>query len=313
MAPPPAGPVEPDTLGQRLIAAFFRAALRASLRPSFRQGRPVTQQRRRLELFARAALVPGAARFSPASVGGVPGEWVEARGGATGRRVVLYLHGGAYCVGSPATHRAMTGQLALRADARVFVADYRLAPEHTFPAAVEDAVAAYAALLGAGSRPAEIAVAGDSAGAGLSVATALRLRELGRPLPSGLVLFCPWADLDTRTLGPPPAGETTLTHAWLEECAKFYLAGRDASEPLASPLHADLTHLPPTLIQVGSDEILLGDAERLHARLRAAGVDSTLRVYPRRWHVFQMHAGLLRDSDRAMDEAARFVRARTAS
>ena len=123
----------------------------------------------------------------------------------------------------------------------------------------------------------------------------------------------PWADLAPRPAGPEPRGETTLTHDWLEECARLYLAGCEADEPLASPLMAELAGLPPTLIQVGTDEVLLSDSERLHARLRSAGVDSTLSVFPRRWHVFQMHAGMLRDSDRALDEAAAFLRSRMRS
>jgi acetyl esterase/lipase len=212
-------------------------------------------------------------------------------------------------VGSPATHRALTGHLARRCKARVFAADYRLAPEHPFPAAIEDAVAACAGLLEEGYAPRELVLAGDSAGGGLCVATALKLREAGLPQPGALVLFSPWTDLSLEQLGEPPPGEAMITRSWTSECAGFYLAGRDAHEPLASPVFADLRGLPRTLVQVGTDELLRPDSERMHARLLAAGVTSRLGVYPRRWHVFQMHAGVLRDADRALDEVATFLAA----
>ncbi len=213
-------------------------------------------------------------------------------------------------MGSPVTHRALTGHLALRCQARVFAADYRLAPEHPFPAAVDDAVAAYRGLVAGGHDGTGIALVGDSAGGGLCVATALVLRGLGLPPPDAIALFSPWVDLAGERPREAPPGEVLLDDAWLAECAGCYLAGRDAHEPLASPVFADLTSLaglPRTLIQVGTDELLLPDSRRLHARLEAAGVRSTLGVYPRRWHVFQMHAGVLRDANRALEEVARFL------
>ncbi len=296
-----------DSVAQRVVAGALRGALALLLRPVFQAGRPVEQQRRRLAAVARTTLVPRGVRFTQGQVGGVSGEWAIAKSGEAASRAVLYLHGGAYCVGSPGTHRAITAQLALRCRMRVFAADYRLAPEHPFPAAVDDAVAAYAALLGDGGEPAGVALAGDSAGGGLCVAAALRLRDLGLPQPSALVLFSPWVDLADERRGEVPPGEALLTPSWLAECAGFYLAGRNAREPQASPLFAELGGLPRTLIQVGTDELLLPDAERLHVLLEASGVPSTLRIYPQRWHVFQMHAGLLRDADRALDAAAAFV------
>jgi acetyl esterase/lipase len=273
---------------------------------AFRAGRPVAEQRRWLARFSRLTLPPRGVRFEPGSCGGVPGEFVHAEPQPT-TRAVLYLHGGAYCVGSPATHRAISGTLARLTGAKVFVADYRLAPEHPFPAALDDAVAAYRGLLQAGFAAHSIAIAGDSAGGGLTLATALRLRELGEPLPAALVVFSPWVDLGTPDRGPIPRGEVMISPAWVAECAAYYLAGRAATEPLASPIHADLAGLPPVLIQVGSDEVLLADSHRLQSALEAARVPCELQEYPRRWHVFQANAGVLADADRALAEVARFL------
>jgi acetyl esterase/lipase len=299
-----------ETRIERLIAAVLRTALRATLLPTFRPGRPIPAQRRRLALVTRLTLPARGVDFTAATCDGVPGEFAHARGRATMQGTVLYLHGGAYCVGSPATHRAITSHLARRTSARVFVADYRLAPEHPFPAAVDDAVAAYRALLRDGSSPQRMAIIGDSAGGGLALATALRLRDLGEPLPAALVLFSPWVDLGTPDRGVEPAGEAMLSRAWTADCARLYLAGHDSNDPLASPINGDLRGLPPTLVQVGQDELLLSDARRLQSALAAAGVPVELQEYPRRWHVFQVNAGVLADADRALESAAGFLRER---
>ncbi|HEX9208402.1 MAG TPA: alpha/beta hydrolase [Steroidobacteraceae bacterium] len=298
-----------ESLGQRLIAAVLRFTLRATLLRTFRAGRPIPEQRRGLERLSRLTLPPRGVRFEPANCGGVRGEYARAAG-VTQPTAVLYLHGGAYCVGSPATHRAISGTLARLTGATVFVADYRLAPEHPFPAALDDAVAAYRGLLQAGFEPGSVAIAGDSAGGGLALATALRLRELGERLPAALVAFSPWVDLGTPDRGPVPRGEVMISPPWVAECAAHYLAGRDAREPLASPLFADLSGLPATLVQVGTDEVLLSDSRRLRSALEAARVPCELQEYPRRWHVFQANAGVLADADRALAAVARFLRAR---
>lgn len=301
-------PGSDDTPGQRFIAQALRSVLRVGLGASFRADLPVERQRSRLHWVTRLTRPPRGVDFQAGHRGGVPGEWVTPRGLGRPSLTVLYLHGGGYCTGSPATHRAITGWLALRGDARVFAADYRLAPEHPFPAALDDALAASRGLLGEGVGPGELVLAGDSAGGGLALATALRLRELGLPLPRALLLFSPFVDLGLEHTPATVPGEVVLNRPWVAACARAYAGRADPRHPLVSPIHADLQGLPRTLIQVGTDEILLGDSRRLHERLCSAGVPVRYEEYPRRWHVFQASAGLLADADRALESAASFMR-----
>ena len=312
------GPVDPqeaasgdvvEPTGQRVVVALTREMTWLMSRVILRAGVPIDRQRRWLARLGRLTPAPSGVEYRADACGGVAGESAIAPGAVSPARAVLYLHGGGYCVGSPAASRVITANLAVRCAARVFAADYRLAPEHPFPAAAEDAIAAYRGLLDRGFDAAAIVIAGDSAGGGLAVATALRLRELGLPQPAALVLFSPWVDLGLAALGKRPPGEVVLTKAWLRVCAGHYLAGHPADDPLASPVGADLRGLPRTLIQVGGDELLLTDARRLHQALSAAGVASELLEFPRRWHVFQQNAGMLADADRALAAAAAFAEA----
>jgi acetyl esterase/lipase len=204
-------PTASESTGQRIIAGVLRSVLRLMVGRAFQAGSPVEQQRRRLLQATRLTFPPRGSSFSAAVCGGVPGEWVTARTRGPTTRTILYLHGGGYVAGSPRTHRVITGHLAARCGARVFAADYRLAPELPFPAALDDAAAAYRGLLAEGIAPGDIVIAGDSAGGGLSVATALRLRELEQPLPHALVLFSPWVDLSLEQLPHTPPGEVMLT------------------------------------------------------------------------------------------------------
>ncbi|HET7204762.1 MAG TPA: alpha/beta hydrolase [Steroidobacteraceae bacterium] len=304
-----APPARREAWIERVVAAVLRKTLEATLLPTFRADRPIPEQRRRLLRVTRLTLRPRGVRFEPGLCGGVRGEFVRRRDAAErAGSAVLYLHGGAYCVGSPMTHRTIAGTLAHLTGATVVVVDYRLAPEHPCPAAIDDTVAAYLGLVASGREPRHIAIAGDSAGGGLALAAALRLRERGHPLPAALVTFSPWVDLDDPDRGPVPPGEVMISPSWVRACARHYLGTRAARDPMASPIYGDLAGLAPTLIQVGSDEWLLPDARRLHEALRRAGVPSTLEEYPRRWHVFQAHAGVLADADRALASVARFLR-----
>jgi monoterpene epsilon-lactone hydrolase len=246
------------------------------------------------------------------SAGGVPAEWVTAPGADPGR-VMLYLHGGGYAVGSIGTHRGLAGRLAQATAARVLLIDYRLAPEYPFPASVQDATTAYHWLLGEGVKPERLTVAGDSAGGGLTIAALVALRDAGDPLPAAAVCQSPWVDLEG-------TGESITTKAdvdpivrkeLLEQMADWYLAKADPRTPLAAPLYADLHGLPPLLIQVGTAEILLDDAIRLAANARQAGVDVTLEPWEDMIHVWQLFAPMLPEGQQAIDRIGAFVKQHT--
>jgi len=284
---------------ERLAALLLRFGVRIFLKPALSPAVPLAWQRWWLRQLSRSGRPARGVSIQPCAIGGVGGEWLRCPA-ATAKGTILYLHGGGYCVGSAATHRAVTSRLARAAP--VFAADYRLAPEHPFPAAVEDAVACYRALAEAGP----VVVAGDSAGGGLALATALSARQRGLKRPAALVLFSPWIDLAMPWLGEHP-GDAMLSAPWLAACARHYLAGTDPADPLASPIHGDLGALPPTLIQAGGDELLRSDAERLRDALARAGVTVRCEIEPARWHAFQLHAGMLPSAGAAVARAADFI------
>jgi monoterpene epsilon-lactone hydrolase len=255
-------------------------------------------------------IVPGGIRTTEMTLGPRRTLLVEPEGDPRGG-TILYFHGGSYVVGSPETAMSLTGNLVARTGFRAFSVDYRLAPEHPFPAAIDDTLAAYRALLDGGEDPASIAFAGDSAGGGLTVTTCLAARAAGLPLPAAIVAFSPGLD-GTRT------GESMTTKAasdpllsrempWISTGA-MYRAGQDPRQELLSPaVLADLTGFPPLLLQVGTNEMLLDDSTRLAARARDAGVDVLLDVTADVPHVFQSFAGVLDEADQALDRAAFFL------
>lgn len=258
--------------------------------------------------------VPEDVEQAPVTLGGVNGIGVITPGAATSN-VVLYLHGGVYVIGSAATSVALVGDIARRVGARVIALDYRLAPEHPFPAAVEDVQAAYRGLLDQGVDPGSIAFAGDSAGAGLAVATLVALKEAGTPLPSCAFLMSPYADLTLsgESILEKEAVDPILTPQGLRNRIPDYVDGADASHPHVSPVFADLSGLPPLLIQVGSNEILLSDALRLAGRAAIDDVPVTLEVTPGVPHVFQAYAAVLDEADVALDRAAAFLKGQFAN
>jgi acetyl esterase/lipase len=243
-------------------------------------------------------------------IGGVGGIEVTIPGNES-ERVILYFHGGVYVIGSAATSVPLVGGLVRRTGVNAITLDYRLAPEYPYPAAVEDALAAYEGLLAQGMDPGQIVLAGDSAGGGLAVATLLAAREAGLPMPSCAFLMSPYADLTLsgETLTERQSLDPILTQEGLRVRAPEYIAGADAADPLISPIFGDLSGLPPLLIQVGSHEILLSDALRLAARAATTDVAVTLDVTPGVPHVFQGYAGLLDEAGAALDRASDFVKA----
>jgi len=252
--------------------------------------------------------VPHGAKPRPDMMARIAGEWMEAGGAPAG--TLLYLHGGGYIACSPRTHRSITGAYAVRG-LRVFVPEYRLAPEHPFPAAVDDALAVYKAMLGSGVPSGSLAIGGDSAGGGLALALLLAAKAAQLPMPACAILFSPWTDLACTgdLLRTNRRRDAMLIAGRLTEGADLYLNGADRRHPLASPLFGDLSGLPPLLIQVGDTEILLDDSSRLADRAAAAGVDVTLNVWPNLPHVWQVSQAFLPEARQALDEAAAFAKA----
>jgi acetyl esterase/lipase len=266
---------------------LLASVMRVTMKKIFGKSGDVDKERANLEKMSSltSSRKPGQSTI----VGGIPGEWQYPVSGDS-QRTILYLHGGGYALGSPVSHRDMVGNIADAAKARALILDYRLGPEHPFPGAVEDAVSAYKGLLDEGELPEKIFLAGDSAGGGLTAASLVSIRQQGLPMPAGGVCLSPWADLTfsgpsmhVNSLVDAMLGKETL--AWM---ANLYLAGQDAANPLASPIFADLRGLPPLLIQVGGDEVLLDDAVRLHKAAEEAGVDSTLEVWSGMMHVWHL-------------------------
>lgn len=290
---------------QSALETVMRQTMQRLVRPMLNPRLGVGLQRRIIRQAYHSSRPPSGCHFEATSYGQVPATRVSHGDG--GRAVVLYFHGGGYILGSPATHRGLTGHLARATGATVVVPDYRLAPEHPFPAALEDAASVYQALLDTGLEPGEIALAGDSAGGGLSLALAMRLRDQGQALPASLTLLSPWTDLTNSQLSSPDC-EPVLTHGWIDKAARLYAGSESRTTPLMSPVYGDLTGLPPLLIQVGSQEILLNDAQRLAERARSQDVTTTLEIYNSLWHVFQVHAGQLDRATEAVATAGQFIR-----
>lgn len=291
----------------------FEAFLQASLAQRTDAPPDIAELRSAGDALAQILAAPEGTEVGATDAGGVPAEWVTAPG-TSDDRVIFHLHGGGYCIWSPRPYRNFNGRLAMAADARVLAVDYRLAPEHPHPAAVDDAVAAYRWLLDQGVAPQRIAVTGDSAGGGLSVATLVALRDAGLPLPACAVPVSPWVDLELAGEVSDAAREVDVLRLdHLKVFADAYLAGADARTPLANPLHADLSGFPPMLVMVGEREVLLDDARRLVDRARAAGADAALHVAPEMVHIWQMFGGMFPEADEAVATIASFVNAKLSS
>ena len=287
-----------------LQSVFFRLMLKHFTDWSL----PLDKLRTKTERNARWVKLPNKVEVNEVTAGGVAAEWLLPTGAAPDQ-VMLYLHGGGYAMGSCATHRAMAARLAESCRVRALVLNYRLAPEYPFPAALEDALAAYRWLRQRGVAPNNIVIAGDSAGGGLAVATLVALRDGGESLPAAAVCISPWTDL-------AGTGESIRTRAkadpWVTAKAlalgDHYIGTNDSRHPLISPHYAELHGLPPMLIQVGNDEILLSDSTRLAERVKEAGGEAILEIWERMWHVFHCLAPQLPEANRAIEKIGTFVR-----
>lgn len=227
-------------------------------------------------------------------------------------RHILYFHGGGYCVGSPQSHQSLTSAIAKTANAAVWSVDYSLAPERPYPGALDDALASYRALLEQTNPPDKIFIAGDSAGGGLAVSLAVRARELGLPLPAGLILMSPFADLSLKGASHTYAKDRDFLvwHAMLDQMAGLYANSQDRNHPEISPIFADLSGLPDMLIHTGSEEVLLCDSTTLAERAGAAGVQVELKIWPSMPHVFQAYHAVLSEACTSIDEIATWIKLR---
>ena len=272
--------------------------------------RTIEQRRADMDQLTSVIPVPEGATAEPVDAGGVPAERISVPG-SDPDAWLLYTHGGAYVSGSLTSHRAHVARLARDIGCTALQVDYRLAPEHPFPAAVEDAVAAYRWLLDR-ADPARIVVCGDSAGGGLAAALLLALRDAGEPLPAGAALISPWTDLTMTAASYQTRADADpmIAHDSLSKDADLYLAGADPKEPLASPVHGDLSGLPPILVQVGDAECLLDDSVVFAERAQAAGVDCTIEVTPEAIHVWHVLAELAPEGAAAVARLAAWARPR---
>lgn len=291
----------PTSASQRLIATVLRNAMRALFKPVM--GRvSYSTQRRWMRVLASSTLSASNVPSHHESIANVPCQVFRP---LNADNTVLFLHGGGYVAGAPATHRAITSHMAHYANAQVIVPDYRLAPEHPCPAAIDDAVAVYQQILAQGVAPSRLTIMGDSAGGGLTLATLQALQQQGIPLPACAILISPWVDLSMQDTHAT-SRDVLLSREWLDDAAQCYV-GSARDNPQGSPLFGTLTELPPIFIQTGSDEILLNDTHRLHAALTEAGNAVECHIHEARWHDFQVHTGALRDANDALMTCARFI------
>ena len=283
----------------------IRELLRSKPRPA-----GFAERRERLDAIDSSAPLARDINLEPIDAKGVPAEWSLVPG-SDASRVLLFLHGGGYCSGSIVSHRGMVTEAGRAAGVRTLAVAYRLAPEHPFPAALEDARAAYGFLLDQGIAPSKVAIGGDSAGGGLTLALMTVLRDAGQPLPRCAWLVSPWVDLQMTgaSLAEKAQVDPLISKPYLEELASAYLAGTDAANLLASPLQAELAGLPPLLVQVGSAETLLDDAVRITRRAGAADVQIKLEIWPHMIHAWHLWAAQLEEGRRAIASAGAFIRA----
>jgi monoterpene epsilon-lactone hydrolase len=293
------------------VSAEQRENLDAILRQSaFSADSDVSELRRLLRELTSAQPLPAGVTVTAAALGGVPTAEITIDG-TEPRHVILYFHGGVYVIGDAFQAAGLAAQIGRRIRARVISVDYRLAPEHPFPAAVDDALAAYEALLRGGTAPSDIVFAGESAGGGLAIATLVNARDHGLPLPAAAFVMSPYADLTLAgtTMDTKSKADPLLSRENLQPRVTDYTAGQDAALGLISPVFADLSGLPPLIIQAGTHEVLLDDASRLARQAAIADVEVTLDITPRVPHVFQAYYPILDEAAAALDRAGQLLTA----
>ncbi|WP_372964394.1 alpha/beta hydrolase [Marinobacter sp.] len=290
---------------QPLLEEGLRQTMRQLVRPLLSNAVPLALQRKLVRQAYRTSVPPKNVLFRKDDLGNVPVLRAQSTRPTTG--TLLYLHGGGYIIGSAATHKGIAGHLAKLTDCEVIIPNYRLAPEHPYPAAPNDAESVYMALISQGKPASGIAVAGDSAGGGLALVLAMQLRDHGHPLPSSITCFSPWTDLTNQQLYAPEI-EPVLHADWIINAAKMYAGDTPLTNPVISPVFGDLKGLPPLLIQVGSQEILLNDATRIAEMAKRDRVETTLEIYNNLWHVFQIHSGQLKRATEALSVAAGHIK-----
>lgn len=279
--------------------------------PADRAPKSRDERRKEWEFEASRKPLPKGAKVREAGIDGLQAEWVEMPFAETGRTMLL-LHGGGYVSGSPRTHRLLAASLARATKSRVLMPEYRLAPEHPYPAALKDALIAFRWLTGAGGVHAgNVVVAGDSAGGGLAIAMLMALRSAGAWMPRAAVLMSPWTDLSVSSPSyvQMRRRDPSITREDLIECAECYSGERSIRDPMLSPLFADLEGLPPILIHAGGEEIMLDDSRLFADRARAHGVDVTYKAWPGMWHAFQNAGPDVPEAAEAVSEIGAYVRA----
>ena len=291
-------------------ARLFRTILRHTIGRSFRRAGSSIAGLRGLEgVLMRGQRPPRGTRITPVAVNDLPAEWVTTLG-ANAEAAILYLHGGAFVMGSPATHRELAARISIAGAAKVLSLDYRLAPEYPFPAALDDAKSAYRWLQEQGYVPDALAIGGDSSGAGLALQVLLALRNEGAPLPCAGFFMSPatdWIDFNGDSFVTRAALDPLVAPEQTRHTAGLYVGGASRSEPLLRPTHASLAGLPPLWIQVGDHEILLSDAERMAEKAIRDGVEVEFKIWPGMWHVFQATARYVPEARRSLDELSEFL------
>ena len=288
---------------------FCRILTKYLVASKFNPNMTIDEMRRSMESLTKLASLPSKTKVEKVSFNGISAEWICAKE-AHEDRVILYLHGGGYNIGSPNTHRELAAHISMTSGAKVLLPDYRLAPEHPFPSALEDATSAYRWLLDTGLTGRNISIAGDSAGGALSIATSISLRDTGEPSPASIACISPWTDLEM-------SGNSIKTHAKIDPLlnlqllkimASNYIGDNDPCSPLISPIYADLRGISPLLIHVGSDEMLLDDSTRIAEKAKNAEVDVTLKIYDQMWHAWHLNVRLMPEAKNAIEELGSFIR-----